>query len=82
MIPVRKIQTDYYMSNVIAHCRYGTDFSHSLLKFRMTAYVSTSFDSDARSNILRFNHVHHVTAGRHRIAFRGIDAVLGMRLMH
>jgi hypothetical protein len=34
------------------------------------------------ANILRFNNVHNVTDARHRLAFGGIGAVLGMRVMN
>src|ERR1700722_3303729 len=34
------------------------------------------------ANILRFNGVHNVTDGRHRIAFGGIRAILAMRVIY
>ena len=34
------------------------------------------------ANILRFNGIHNVSDGRHRIAFGGINAILGMRIMY
>jgi hypothetical protein len=34
------------------------------------------------ANILRFNGIHNVSDGRHRIAFGGISAILAMRVMY
>ena len=34
------------------------------------------------ANILRFNGVHNVSDGRHRIAFGGMSAILAMRAMY
>ena len=34
------------------------------------------------ANILRFNNVHNVTDARQRLAFGGIGAILGMRVMN
>ena len=34
------------------------------------------------ANILRFNGIHNVSDGRHRIAFSGISAILAMRVMY
>ena len=34
------------------------------------------------ANILRFNGIHNVSDGRHRIAFGGISAILAMRMMY
>ena len=34
------------------------------------------------ANILRFNGIHNVSDGRHRIAFGGVSAILAMRVMY
>ena len=34
------------------------------------------------ANILRFNGIHNISDGRHRIAFGGISAILAMRVMY
>ena len=48
----------------------------------LNGYIISRLTQGLSIRCLRFNHVRNVTDARHRIAFGGIDAVLGMRLMY
>ncbi len=76
----KAIRAHWSIDNRSHYVRDGS-FAEDASRIRCNPGIFARLRSFA-ANILRFNHVHNVTDGRHRIAFGGSDAVLGMRLMH
>lgn len=74
------IRDHWSIENRLHYVRDGS-FAEDASRIRCNPGIFARLRSFA-GNILRFNDVRNVTDGRHRIAFGGLDAVLGMRLMH
>ena len=80
-------ETALFVSNVVlpaAQCakaiRDGS-FAEDASRIRCNPGIFARLRSFA-ANILRFNGIHNVSDGRHRIAFGGISAILAMRVMY
>ena len=66
------------------HCSHyirDSSFAEDASRIRCNPGIFARLRSFA-ANILRFNGVRNVADGRHRIAFGGIRAILGMRVMY
>ena len=71
---------DHWRENRSHYVRDGS-FAEDASRIRCNPGIFARLRSFA-ANILRFNGVRNVTDGRHRIAFGGIRAILGMRVMY
>lgn len=76
-----KVIRDHWSIENRSHYVRDGSFAEDASRIRCNPGIFARLRSFA-ANILRFNHVRNVTDARHRIAFGGIDAVLGMRLMY
>jgi predicted transposase YbfD/YdcC len=74
------IRNHWHIENRSHYVRDGS-FAEDASRIRCNPGIFARLRSFA-SNILRFNGIHNVSDGRHRIAFGGISAILAMRVMY
>src|SRR5690348_4174931 len=75
----KAIRDHWHIENRSHYVRDGS-FAEDASRIRRNPGIFARLRSFA-ANILRFNGIHNVSDGRHRIAFGGINAILGMRIM-
>jgi predicted transposase YbfD/YdcC len=76
----KAIRDHWHIENRVHYVRDGS-FAENASRIRCNPGIFARLRSFA-ANILRFNGIHNVSDGRHRIAFGGIDAILAMRVMY
>ena len=76
----KAIRDHWHIENRSHYVRDGS-FAEDASRIRCNPGIFARLRSFA-ANILRFNGIHNVSDGRHRIAFGGINAILGMRIMY
>ena len=76
----KAIRDHWHIENRSHYVRDGS-FAEDASRIRRNPGIFARLRSFA-ANILRFNGIHNVSNGRHRIAFGGINAILGMRIMY
>jgi predicted transposase YbfD/YdcC len=76
----KAIRHHWHIENRSHYVRDGS-FAEDGSRIRCNPGIFARLRSFA-ANILRFNGVHNVSDGRHRIAFGGIGAILAMRVMY
>ena len=76
----KAIRQHWHIENRSHHVRDGS-FAEDASRIRCNPGIFARLRSFA-ANILRFNGIHNVSDGRHRIAFGGISAILVMRVMY
>jgi predicted transposase YbfD/YdcC len=76
----KAIRDHWHIENRSHYVRDGS-FAEDASRIRRNPGIFARLRSFA-ANILRFNGIHNVSDGRHRIAFGGINAILGMRIMY
>jgi predicted transposase YbfD/YdcC len=76
----KAIRDHWSVENRSHHVR-DTSFAEDASRIRCNPGIFARLRSFA-TNILRFNGIHNISDGRHRIAFGGIDAILSMRVMN
>ena len=76
----KAIRDHWQIENRSHYVRDGS-FAEDASRIRRNPGIFARLRSFA-TNILRFNGIHNVSDGRHRIAFGGINAILGMRIMY
>ena len=76
----KAIRDHWSIENRSHYIRDGS-FAEDASRIRCNPGIFARLRSFA-ANILRFNGVHNVTDGRHRIAFGGIRAILAMRVIY
>ena len=76
----KAIRDHWGVENRSHHVR-DTSFAEDASRIRCNPGIFARLRSFA-TNILRFNGIHNISDGRHRIAFGGIDAILSMRVMN
>ena len=76
----KAIRDHWHIENRSHYVRDGS-FAEDASRIRCNPGIFARLRSFA-ANILRFNGIHNVSDGRHRIAFGGIDAILAMRVMY
>jgi hypothetical protein len=74
------IRDHWHIENRSHYVRDGS-FAEDASRIRCNPGIFARLRSFA-ANILRFNGIHNVSDGRHRIAFGGISAILAMRVMY
>lgn len=74
------IRNHWSIENRSHYVRDGS-FAEDASRIRCNPGIFARLRSFA-ANILRFNGIHNVSDGRHRIAFGGISAILAMRVMY
>ena len=75
----KAIRHHWHIENRSHYVRDGS-FAEDASRIRCNPGIFARLRSYA-ANILRFNGIHNVSAGRYRIAFGGIGAILAMRVM-
>jgi predicted transposase YbfD/YdcC len=76
----KAIRDHWHIENRSHYVRDGS-FAEDASRIRCNPGIFARLRSFA-ANILRFNGIHNVSDGRNRIAFGGIGAILGMRVMY
>ena len=76
----KAIRDHWHIENRSHYVRDGS-FAEDASRIRCNPGIFARLRSFA-ANILRFNGMHNVSDGRHRIAFGGISAILAMRVMY
>ena len=76
----KAIRGHWHIENRSHYVRDGS-FAEDASRIRCNPGIFARLRSFA-ANILRFNGIHNVSDGRHRIAFGGISAILAMRVMY
>ena len=76
----KAIRDHWHIENRSHYVRDGS-FAEDASRIRRNPGIFARLRSFA-ANILRFNGIHNVSDSRHRIAFGGINAILGMRIMY
>src|SRR3954467_3549423 len=76
----KAIRPHCHIENRSHYVRDGS-FAEDASRIRCNPGIFARLRSFA-ANILRFNGIHNVSDGRHRIAFGGISAILAMRMMY
>jgi predicted transposase YbfD/YdcC len=76
----KAIRDHWHIENRSHYVRDGS-FAEDASRIRCNPGIFARLRSFA-ANILRFNGIHNVSDGRHRIAFGGISAILAMRVMY
>ena len=76
----KTIRGHWHIENRSPYVRDGS-FAEDASRIRCNPGIFARLRSFA-ANILRFNGVHNVSDGRHRIAFGGMSAILAMRAMY
>jgi predicted transposase YbfD/YdcC len=71
---------DHWSAENRPHHVRDTSFAEDASRIRCNPGIFARLRSFA-TNILRFNGIHNISDGRHRIAFGGIDAILSMRVI-
>jgi hypothetical protein len=74
----KAIRDHWHIENCSHYVRDGS-FAEDASRIRCNPGIFARLRSFA-ANILRFNGIHNVSDGRHRIAFGGISAILAMRV--
>src|SRR3954451_6497963 len=72
---------DHWQIENRSHSVRDGSFAEDASRIRCNPGIFARLRSFA-ANILRFNGIHNVSDGRHRIAFGGITAILAMRVMY
>jgi hypothetical protein len=70
----------WHIENRSHYVRDGS-FAEDASRIRRDTGIFARLRSFA-ANILRFNGIHNISDGRHRIAFGGVSAILAMRVMN
>ena len=76
----KAIRDHWHIENRSHYVRDGS-FAEDASRIRCNPGIFARLRSFA-TNILRFNGIHNLSDGRHRIAFGGISAILAMRVMY
>jgi predicted transposase YbfD/YdcC len=76
----KAIRGHWHIENRYHYVRDGS-FAEDASRIRCNPGIFARLRSFS-ANILRFNGIHNVSDGRHRIAFGGISAILAMRVMY
>ena len=80
VLPAAQCRDHWHIENRSHYVRDGS-FAEDASRIRCNPGIFARLRSFA-ANILRFNGIHNVSDGRHRLAFGGISAILAMRVMY
>ena len=76
----KAIRHHWHIENRLHYVR-DCSFAEDASRIRRNPGIFARLRSFA-ANILRFNGIHNISDGRHRIAFGGVSAILAMRVMN